>query len=70
MEADKNKKSRTPAPARQNLLRAIPQVDEVLQWLSPGPDVPMLLVKQAVREELETLRQDILAGKKIGKNDL
>ena len=70
MEAGKNKKSRTPAPARQNLLRAIPQVDEALHWLSPGPGVPIILIKQAVREELETLRQDILSGKKIGKNDL
>jgi len=70
MEASKNKKSRTPAPVRQNLLRAIPQVDEVLQWLSPEPDVPVLLVKQSIREELEATRQEILAGKKIGKNDL
>ena len=70
MEAGKNKKSRAAAPGRQNLLRAIPQVDEVLQWLGPDTDAPMLLTKQAVREELEFLRQNILAGKKIGKNDL
>ncbi|MDH3922441.1 MAG: L-seryl-tRNA(Sec) selenium transferase, partial [Desulfobulbaceae bacterium] len=70
MEAGKNKKSRASAPAKQNLLRAIPQVDEVLQWLSDNTDAPLLLIKQTVREELETLRQNILAGKKIGKNDL
>jgi len=70
MEASKNRKSKTSAPAKQNLLRAIPQVDEVLQWLSPDTDAPMLLIKQAVREVLETLRQNILAGKKVGKNDL
>jgi hypothetical protein len=67
MEAGKNKKSRASAPAKQNLLRAIPQVDEVLQWLSDNTDAPLLLIKQTVREELETLRQNILAGKKIGK---
>ncbi len=70
MEASKNKKSKASAPAKQNLLRAIPQVDEVLQWLSSDTDAPMLLIKQAVREVLETLRQNILAGKKVGKNDL
>ncbi|KPK00102.1 MAG: L-seryl-tRNA(Sec) selenium transferase [Desulfobacterales bacterium SG8_35] len=70
MEAGKNKKSRAAAPGRQDLLRAIPQVDEVLHWLIPETDAPMLLIKQAVREELESLRQKILAGRKIGKNDL
>jgi L-seryl-tRNA(Ser) seleniumtransferase len=70
MEGTKNKKSRGPAPARQNLLRSIPQVDEVLQWISADSDVPVLLIKQSIREELEVLRQDILAGKKINKTDL
>jgi L-seryl-tRNA(Ser) seleniumtransferase len=70
MEAGKNKKKRASTPARQNLLRAIPQVDEVLQWLSPDTDAPIPLLKKAVREELEILRQNILAGKKTGKNDL
>ena len=64
MEAGKKKKSRSAAaPDRQNLLRAIPQVDEALHWLSVDTDAPMLLVKQAVREELETLRQGILSRK-------
>ena len=71
MEAGKKtKRVRASAPAEQNLLRAIPQVDEVLHWLSADTDVPLLLKKQAVREELENLRQNILAGKKVGKNDL
>ncbi|KPK25854.1 MAG: L-seryl-tRNA(Sec) selenium transferase [Desulfobacterales bacterium SG8_35_2] len=70
MEASKNKKNRSATPAKQNLLRAIPQVDEVLQWLAPGTEAPMLLIKQTVREELENLRQNILAGKKIGSKDL
>lgn len=69
MEARKNKKGGT-ATAKQELLRAIPQVDEVLQWFSPETDGPMFLIKQSVREELESLRQTILAGKKTGKNDL
>ncbi len=70
MEAGKSKKSKTSAPVNKNLLRAIPQVDEVLQWLSPGTDAPIFLIKQAVREELERLRRNILAGNKTGKNDL
>ncbi|MGW8287076.1 MAG: L-seryl-tRNA(Sec) selenium transferase [Desulfobulbales bacterium] len=70
MEASKDKKSRTVATEKQKLLRAIPQVDEVLQWFSADAEVPVFLVKQAVREELEGLRQNILAGEKIGKNDL
>lgn len=69
MEARKNKKGGT-ATAKQELLRAIPQVDEVLQWFSPETDGPMFLIKQSVREELESMRQTILAGKKTGKNDL
>jgi L-seryl-tRNA(Ser) seleniumtransferase len=68
MKASKNKKVVT-ATTRQELLRKIPQVDEVLQWLSPE-DGPMYLIKQSVREELEIIRQNILAGKKTGKNDL
>ena len=69
MEASKNKKVVT-ATAKQELLRAIPQVDEVIQWLSPETDGPMFLIKQSVREELEFIRQNILAGKKTGKNNL
>ncbi|MBW2472565.1 MAG: L-seryl-tRNA(Sec) selenium transferase [Deltaproteobacteria bacterium] len=69
MEARKNKKGGT-VTAKQELLRAIPQVDEVLQWFSPETDGSMFLIKQSVREELESLRQSILAGKKRGKNDL
>ena len=67
MDADKKKKGGAAATGRQTLLRAIPQVDEVLQWLSPETDAPMFLVKQTVRAELEILRQDILAGQKVGK---
>ena len=69
MEAGKNKKSKAAAPAKQNLLRSIPQVDEVLQWLTDVVDAPMFLEKQAVREELELLRQNILLGKKVNKAD-
>jgi L-seryl-tRNA(Ser) seleniumtransferase len=70
MEASKNKKGTSATAAKQELLRAIPQVDEVLQWLSPEIDGPKFLIKQSIREELEFLRQNILAGKKTGKSDL
>jgi len=70
MEASKNKKSRVSESGRQNLLRSIPQVDEVLQWMSGECDAPIQLVKQSIREELEILRQNILAGKKITKTDI
>ena len=69
MEAGKSKKNKAAAPAKQNLLRSIPQVDEVLQWLTDVVDAPMFLAKQAVREELELLRQNILLGKKVNKAD-
>jgi len=70
METNKNKKSRVSESGRQNLLRSIPQVDEVLQWMSGECDAPIQLVKQSIREELEILRQNILAGKKITKTDI
>ena len=69
MESSKNKKSRTSASNKQNLLRAIPQVDEVLQWMSAISNAPVQLLKQSIREELEILRQNILAGRKIKKTD-
>jgi L-seryl-tRNA(Ser) seleniumtransferase len=70
MEAGKSKKGKAAAPAKQILLRSIPQVDEVLQWLTEVIDAPMFLAKQSVREELELLRQNILSGKKISKSNL
>lgn len=70
MEASKNRKKKATTAAKQNLLRSIPQVDEVMQWVSAEINVPLFLVKQSVREELEMLRQDILAGTKVNKKDL
>ena len=70
MEASKSKKNKATAPAKQNLLRSIPQVDEVLQWLIDIIDGPIFLAKQSVREELELLRQKILSGKKVNKSDM
>lgn len=70
MEAGKKTKKRTPATAKQDLLRNIPQVDEVIQWLSPDVAAPMFLVKLSVREVLEGMRQEILSGRKVGKSDL
>jgi L-seryl-tRNA(Ser) seleniumtransferase len=70
MEASRSKKNKAAAPAKQNLLRSIPQVDEVLQWLTDVTDGPMTLVKQSVREELELIRQKILSGEKVTKTAL
>ena len=68
MKASESKKSKTAASAKQNLLRLIPQVDEVLQWLTDVIDAPMFLIKQSVREELELLRQNILSDRKVNKS--
>ena len=70
MNASESKKNKTAAPAKQDFLRLIPQVDEVLHWLIDVIDAPMFLAKQSVREELELLRQKILSGRKINKSEL
>ncbi len=70
MEAGKKTKKQAPASSKQKLLREIPQVDEVLQWLAGEQVAPIYLVKQSVREELDILRQNILSGKKIAKSEL
>ena len=70
MEASKGRKNKTAESGKQSLLRSIPKVDEVLQWLADATDAPPFLVKKSVRQELELLRQNILAGGKITKNGL
>ena len=50
---------------RQEMLRGIPKVDELMQQetiLALREDLPTAAVRTAVREELEALRQAILAG--------
>lgn len=69
MMAGRGKKNKS-VSADQSLLRAIPKVDEVQQWLTAVSHAPLFLVKQSIREELERLRQDILAGRKVSKNSL
>ncbi|MFC1844569.1 L-seryl-tRNA(Sec) selenium transferase [Thermodesulfobacteriota bacterium] len=69
MKASRGKKNKS-VPVEQSLLRAIPKVDEVLQWLSGVSRAPLFLVKQSIRLELDRLRQNILAGKKVNKNSL
>jgi L-seryl-tRNA(Ser) seleniumtransferase len=69
MKASRGKKNKS-VPVEQNLLREIPKVDEVLQWLTGISRAPLFLVKQSVRKELDRLRQNILAGRKINKNSL
>jgi L-seryl-tRNA(Ser) seleniumtransferase len=70
MEASKGREKKTRESGKQTLLRSIPQVDEVLQWLTDVSGVPSSLVKKSVRQELELLRQNILAGRKVKKSDL
>jgi len=70
MEAGKKTKKQAPASSKQKLLREIPQVDEVLQWLAGEQVAPIYLVKQSVSEELDILRQNILSGKQIAKSEL
>ena len=50
---------------RQEMLRGIPKVDELMQReaiLALREALPTAAVRAAVREELEGLRQSILAG--------
>lgn len=55
---------------KQELLLAIPKVDECLIWLDNLTDAPRLLVKNAVREVLGELREAILAGNEVSKESL
>jgi len=69
MKASRGKKNKS-VPVEKSLLRAIPKVDEVLQWMTGVSRAPLFLVKQSIREELDRLRQNILAGRKVNKNSL
>ncbi len=65
----KNKSS----DADHQLLKAIPKVDEFLGWISDESQAPLRLVKKAVRELLDDVRQGILGGEEqsvesLGKN--
>ncbi|MEN8257788.1 MAG: L-seryl-tRNA(Sec) selenium transferase [Thermodesulfobacteriota bacterium] len=55
------KKDKTPVADHQ-LLKAIPKVDEFLGWISDEGQAPLRLVKKAVRELLDDVRQAILGG--------
>ncbi len=48
--------------ADHQLLKAIPKVDEFLSWISDESEAPLRLVKKAVRELLDDVRQAILGG--------
>ena len=56
--------------ARQELLKAIPKVDEFLGWVADNTKAPMALVKSAVREILGEHRASILAGDLVSLQDL
>jgi L-seryl-tRNA(Ser) seleniumtransferase len=70
MPTGKKKSTKKTATGKKSLLQSIPQVDEALGWLSEETNAPSVLVKQAVREVLEKLRQRILAGNKVTKTEL
>ena len=55
---------------RQELLKAIPKVDEFLGWVSVNTEAPITLVKSAVREILGEQRAAILAGDLVSLQDL
>jgi L-seryl-tRNA(Ser) seleniumtransferase len=69
MKASRGKKDKS-VPVEQSLLRAIPKVDEVQQWMTGVSRAPVFLVKQSIRLELDRLRQNILAGRKVNKSSL
>jgi L-seryl-tRNA(Ser) seleniumtransferase len=69
MAAGRKKSTKKTGTAKQNLLQMIPQVDEVVGWLSKETTAPPLLIKQSVREVLEGIRQHILAGGKVAKTE-
>jgi L-seryl-tRNA(Ser) seleniumtransferase len=64
--------------SKQDVLRLIPSVDEVLQWLaekkekvdSTSQNTPKRLILQAVRAVLEEQRAAILAGEEVQKKSL
>ena len=63
--------------SKQDLLRLIPNVDEVLKWViengdgdSVSENAPRRLVLQAIRDTLEEQRSAILAEENIGKEAL
>jgi L-seryl-tRNA(Ser) seleniumtransferase len=55
-------KDKEPGPDRQ-LLKAIPKVDEFVGWISDAGEAPLRLIKKAVRELLDEVRQAILDGR-------
>ncbi len=68
------KKDKTTSADHQ-LLKAIPKVDEFLGWIQDETEAPLRLVKKAVRELLDDVRQTILGGEQqdaqaLGKNFL
>jgi L-seryl-tRNA(Ser) seleniumtransferase len=58
------------AGADHQLLKAIPKVDEFLGWISEESEAPLRLVKKAVRELLDDVRQAILGGQEQSADSL
>ncbi|MDH3360262.1 MAG: hypothetical protein OEL55_05265, partial [Desulfobulbaceae bacterium] len=55
---------------KQDLLRAIPKVDEFLGWIEGSVEAPVTMVKSVVREVLAERRQAILDGNPVNLSDL
>ncbi len=64
------KKTGKAGSVKNDLLRAIPKVDEFLGWIEGTVEAPLSMVKSVVRELLEERRQAILADKPIRLADL
>ena len=65
-----DKKNSAPSRSVKELLRAIPKVDEFLDWIGRSVDAPQRLVKNEVRRLLADERKAILSGKAYGNEDL
>ncbi len=68
--AESNTKEKVSPERQKQLLRAIPKVDEFLAWVGSVPEVPKILIKNAVRETLAEQRQAILAGGVLNADNL
>ncbi|MEA3546311.1 MAG: L-seryl-tRNA(Sec) selenium transferase [Thermodesulfobacteriota bacterium] len=65
-----DKKKSVPSQSVKELLRAIPKVDEFLDWIGRDVAAPQRLVKIEVRRLLDDERKAILSGKDYAKDDL
>lgn len=67
---DQQKLAGEQAALRNELLRAIPKVDECMGWLGALPDVPAVLIRSAVRDVLAARRGAILSAEQVAADAL